>query len=243
MVRDPQRAEGREGMRIVQVEMERLAEAAKFGHDLHHFLPARPDGALDVLDERGQLGTVRPQAADVPPLEFSAEDGPCLPDPDMSDVDACTHMVKVAQRPEQPDKNLRIDSGCVFDKKKGCLARITDSAGHIADCRKVVVEACRCFGLVVDHEAVNPFPEASHEIEDCPSAQFLEDIEIAVQVDDDRRIVKGLEAEQPFQILGRVGIVFGTETGIPESQACEPEKRVIAVYPLLEQRHDFGTSA
>jgi hypothetical protein len=92
--------------------------------------------------------------------------------------------------------------------------------------------------VVVDDHARKTPGEAGGELLDHAAVLFAKHIQAAVQVNRWQARVRRYVREQAVKLVRSVGVRLGCQAFLGEAEACEPEQRVIAGVPLLEQGMD-----
>jgi Fe-S oxidoreductase len=232
-----------QGMPVVQVEMQGLAQAAdRAGHVLH-VAPGAAHRVLDVRYQAGQAGVGRAEAAQGDIGMAAGEPGGGLPDPDVAHVDAGADPLGVLQLFGQLDEPPGFQAGRVFEEHPGRVRDAAEAGVQVPQGAHRIVGRVAHAGLVVDDHAGQAPGQAVGELLDQAAVPLVQQVQPAIQVNRRAARVRRHVREQPVKVVRRVGVQLGGQAGLGETEAGQPGQRVVPGVARLEESVNDTTGA
>ena len=139
-----------EGMPIVQVEVDALAEPANRARDVEHIPHRLTDGILNVGDQVGQPAVPRAKVPQAQPWMAVREPGRRLPDADVADVEAGANPLSFLEPLRHLHEPAWLHAGGVLEKDDGTVRPLTQACIELAHHGKQAVCLCLHLTAVVD---------------------------------------------------------------------------------------------
>ena len=172
-----------EGMPIMQVEMELLAEPAdRAGHVEH----ARQCAAHRVLHLGGELGQPAVPGVKVPEAQTrmtAGEAGRGLPYPDVADVEAAADPLRVLQPLRHLDEPGWLQAGGVLEIDQRSVRPLAQARVEVTHPGQQPIRLRCHLSFVVDDQAGHPARIAAGELGHDGAARLMQHVDATVQVD------------------------------------------------------------
>ena len=224
-----------ERMRVVQVEVQALAEPADRAGDVEH---VSHGAAHRVLDVGGQLGQPGVAGAEVPEVQAgmaAGEPGGRQPVAEVADIDAAATR-STSWSFSATSTNQAGSRWAAYSRKtKGAVRPLAQARVELAQHGQQAVGLVPHVALVVDDQAADAAREAVGELPDRGAALLVQQVEAAVQVDYRQVWVRGHEIQDVLKLAGRVGVRLGGQARLSEAEASKLEQRIVPGEAPLEQ--------
>jgi hypothetical protein len=160
----------------------------------------------------------------------------------VADVDAAADPVGVFQLFGQLDEPARLHAGRVFEEDLGRGADAPEAGVQVAEGGDRVVGRFAHAGVVVDDHAGQAPGQAPREVFDHAAVRFAQQVQPPIQVNRREVRVRRHVREQPVKLVGRVGVQFGRQAGLGETEGRQLEQGVVSRVPRLEQGVNDATT-
>ena len=171
-------------MPVVQMEMDRLAQPANRADDLAHVAHGGADGVLDVRHQAGQPGVRRAEITYGQAGMAFGEPGACLPDADVTHVDADAHVRGVLETLRHLGETARFQARRVLDEQRDVGRLLAQEGIQFPHGRQPLVGQFPHGTAIVDDQAGDPPGETPGEIPDYRPPLLLQQADAAIQVHD-----------------------------------------------------------
>jgi len=226
---------GDQGMAVVQVEVDRLADRAQPADQLQYGREGGRDGALDGARQFGQAWVVEAQRTEVPARLRPREVVARLLDADVAGVDAEADPREVGDLFGDLGEPLRWQPRRVFhEHERPVRARPEAAVERVQAAHEFVGLRCH-FCLVVDDESPDPPGEAGGELLQDVPARPVQHVDTTAEVDGRQVRVRRDEPEDLLELLGSVRVDLRGHARLREPQTGQLEHRRVTGHPLLEQ--------
>jgi hypothetical protein len=224
-----------EGMPIVQVKVQVLAEPGERTRDLEHMRQRASHRVLDVRDQVGQPVILRAEFLEIQAGMAVSEPGGRLSQADVADVEAATDSLSGLKALGHLDEPAAIQSSGVLEKHEGAIGPLAEASIQLVHGGEQAVGLCRHLTLVMDDQSGHAAGEAVGEFPHHGAVPPVQHVDATVQVDDRQARMGGHELQDVFELVRRVRVHLGGRAHLGEAETSEPEQRIVSINALLEQ--------
>jgi hypothetical protein len=223
-----------QGMPVVQVEMQVLADRADGVDGVEH-IPCRAfDRGLDVCDQIRQPAVLRVKVPQAQPRMAAREPGRRLPHTDVAHVDAATDAFRVAKPLRHLHEPPRFQAGRVLEKDERAARPLTQTPIEPAHHAKQLACLLPHLMFVMDDEASDAACEAVGELTHHAVATLVQHIDAAIQMDHRKVRMRRHEPQNVLKLIRCVGIHLGGQAHLSEAEPGELEQRIVSRDASLE---------
>lgn len=206
-----------QGMPVVQVEVQVLADRADRVDDVEH-IPCRAfDRGLDICDQIRQPAVLRVKVPQAQARMAAREPGRRLPHTDVAHVDTATDALRVAEPLRHLHEPPRVQACRVLEKDDRAARPLTQMRIEPAHHAKQLVCSLPHLLFVMDDEASDAARETVGELCHHTVATLVQHIDAAIQMDHRQERMRRHEPQNMLKLIRCVGIHLGGQAHLSKA--------------------------